>query len=639
MRSLLLLALAAVACAGRSPASSAGTGAGAVEGAASGTAPAPDACREVAAAPAPDPGCAGAPLCATADRVRVTCELRDALEARYVFFHLKPKLLASEPGAPAARFDARAHLDACVAAERALPREDDPLRFLDRVRGCTAAFHDGHLFLALPRALPTVSLGVRLRQVEDGRVLVAYRDPGVARWLDGPERAGEPGLAAGDEVVAVDGVPVAEAMGALARLVPGSSEGARRERAVDALTRRDFAYPEQRAARLTVTSGGAPRAVTLPWAASPGAAAQPLAAAWLKRTGIGGSDRVDWRGESKGAWLREASDEGLTRGDAIVPPAAAAGLTAYRGEWGQLAARLGEIDGEGGPVCYAQLLTFHTETLAVSGGAGRPLPDVLREFLAGCAARRRDLVLDLRQNEGGYLSHSSALAALLTPAGSLSPGGALLLRATAQNERVYRERSPMLGSATATAPTQAPSQTEQILSAIRDARRTHDEFTPAFLEQPLRPRDDLAFEGRVVALVSPSCMSACDRLAAMLRQSGRALLVGGPTEGAGASQQESKDQSARWVDTGGRVGVSIPNAAMGVQVAAAAGVSTAPAEQFFARLAFENRPVTPDVAYGTTRRDVLEHNAGWLEAALTSLRAARPATSREAPGELAGTVR
>ena len=49
--------------------------------------------------------------------------------------------------------------------------------------------------------------------------------------------------------------------------------------------------------------------------------------------------------------------------------------------------------------------------------------------------------------------------------------------------------------------------------------------------------------------------------------------------------------------------------------------------------------MTPDVAYGTTRRDVLEHNAGWLEAALTSLRAARPATSREAPGELAGTVR
>jgi hypothetical protein len=133
-------------------------------------------------------------------------------------------------------------------------------------------------------------------------------------------------------------------------------------------------------------------------------------------------------------------------------------------------------------------------------------------------------------------------------------------------------------------------------------------------------------------------MSACDRLAAMLRQSGRAVLVGGPTEGAGASQQESKDQSARWVDTGGFVGVSIPNAAMGVQLAAAAGVTTAPAEQFFARLAFENRPVQPDVAYGTERRDVLEHNAGWLAAAVSAVARARPAQEHERP-DVNGTVR
>ncbi len=158
----------------------------------------------------------------------------------------------------------------------------------------------------------------------------------------------------------------------------------------------------------------------------------------------------------------------------MVPGAEAAELTTYRGDGGQLAVRLGEADlGGDAPECYAQILSFHTEDLA-AGGRSRPFVEVLRDFVGGCEARHRDLVLDLRQNEGGYLSHSSALAAMLTPGGTIAPGGALLLRATAQNERVYRERSPMLGSSGPHGPGAAPSEPEQILSAIRDARRTHE---------------------------------------------------------------------------------------------------------------------------------------------------------------------
>jgi C-terminal processing protease CtpA/Prc len=120
-------------------------------------------------------------------------------------------------------------------------------------------------------------------------------------------------------------------------------------------------------------------------------------------------------------------------------------------------------------------------------------------------------------------------------------------------------------------------------------------------------------------------MSACDRLAEILKHARRGLLVGGPTEGAGASQQETKEQSARWVDREGWLGVSIPNAAMGVQVTAAAGIRQASAEVFFDQLAFENRPIEPDVAYATTLEDILQRNRGWLRAAREALqRAERP---------------
>lgn len=569
-----------------------------------------------------DPPCTG-PLCGRAERVRLTCELRDALDARYVFFHLKEKLLAAAGRPP---FDARAHLDACVAAERAVAREDDPLRFMDRFRACVAAFEDGHLFLAMPRSLPVVSVGVALRLAADGKVYVAYRDPGVARWLE-ESSARTPGerLEVGDQVVAVDGRPVRDAIEDLGRYIPASSRGARIERAVDALTRRDFAYPERREAVLAVAAGASRREVRLPWFVAGGAAQNPLLAGWLRRSGIGASDRIDWRVPSRGAWLREGGvTEGLLRGDAVVPPADAAQLHTYRGDGGQLAVRLGEAASDGTPVCYAQILSFHSENLTGSEGK-RPYLDVMREFLAGCAERDRDLVLDLRQNEGGYLSHSSAMAGMLTPRETITPGGALVLRATAQNEKVYKERSPMLGASTDQAPGHAPSEPEQILMAIRDARRAKAEYTPAFLEPPIGADEELGFRGRVVALTAPGCMSACDRLADILAHAHRATLVGGPTEGAGASQQETKEQSARWVDKDGWLGVSIPNAAMGVQVNAISSARQASAQTFFEQFAFENRPVEPDVAYATTLDDLLHGNRGWWQAARAALeRAERP---------------
>jgi hypothetical protein len=621
MRTTLLLALLATAgCARGAPHPGTGAGPEAAEPAPP-AAPA-DGCRDPQLER--DLPCAG-PLCGRAERVRLTCELRDALDARYVFFHLKEKLL-SAAGRPA--FDARGHLEACVADERAVAREDEPLRFMDRFRACLAAFEDGHLFLALPRSMSAVSLGVSLRLAADGKVYVAYRDPGVARWLEeASARAPAARLEVGDEVVAIDGQPVRERIEELGRYLPASSLGARAERAVDALTRRDFAYPERRQAVFTVAEGTARRTVTLPWFVAEGAAKNPLMAGWMKRTGVAGSDRIDWRGPSRGAWLREGGvTEGLLRGDPVVDPADAAELRAYRADGGQLAARLGEARRDGAPVCYAQLLSFHSENLTGPEGK-KPYLDVLREFLAGCAERDRDLVLDLRQNEGGYLSHSSALAGMLTPKETITPGGALLLRATAQNEKVYKERSPMLGASTEQAPGHVSSEPEQILRAIRDARRAKAEYTPAFLEPPIGADEDLGFRGRVVALTSPGCMSACDRLADILAHAHRAVLVGGPTEGAGASQQETKDQSARWVDKDGWVGVSIPNAAMGVQVNATAGARQASADVFFEQLAFENRPVEPDVPYATTRDDLLHRNRGWLAAARAALqRAERPPT-------------
>jgi hypothetical protein len=620
---LALALLAAAPLAAMRPAPSAGTGGSAASAAAEAqaaqaapaTAPVPSAVPSAdpcdpSVAP-PEAADARGSLRPAARRVAVVCALRDAMASRYVFWPVKGRALA----AGRAPVDARAHLDACVEAERAIPSEEVPLRFYDRMRRCIGAFEDGHLIVTVPGRLPAVALGVGFR-LAGGRVVVANREAELIRDLAATRGPADLAalLAPGTELLSVDGVPALEAVDTLAALVPGSSPAARRERAVDALGRRDFAHPSRAEAELLLAAPGGRRArVVLPWWVAPGADEHAVAGPWVARLGLVTSALVDWRA-SAAADADAHGRVGARRTDPIAP---AAGLRVLRGETGQVAARLGELPpaAGGAPYCYAQLLSFHTDTLA-DGEGKRPYAAVLADFVAGCERAGRDLLLDLRQNEGGYISHSTALARALVPTGATAPGGALLVRATDQNERVYTERAPVLGgSGGGDGEPLAPGR---ILAAIGEARRTNREFTPAFLERPLAPAGD-GFRGRVVALTSPACMSACDRLAGLLRASGRAVLVGGPTEGAGGSQQETKGQSARWTDPAGLLAVSIPNAAMGIQPSGFPPGADADADAFFAALAFENHPVVPHVAYATSLEDVVHANAGWRAAAEQAL--------------------
>lgn len=563
------------------------------------------------AEPAGPDACGGAPLCSVRDRVQIACELRRAVQARYVFLDVKPRLLAGEGKA----FDPRAHLDACVEGERAIRVEEEPLRFYDRMRRCTAAFEDGHLIPRVPGGLPQVALGVDLR-LAGGKVYVASREPRLAAAL--AARGGASLLEPGTEVLEIDGRPVADALAEVARHVPAGSRAARDERAVDALTRRDFAYPDRPTVTLTLARDGVRGELVLPWWSAPGAERHAIAGGWVRRTGIATTDALDWRTDPRARWGGEPRADGARRGDPIFPPAEASGLAEYAGDGGGIAARLGEGSAGGSRFCYAQLLTFHTETLERAGEEKRPLEAVVEEFVRGCNARRLDLVLDLRQNEGGYLSYSTALAAMLLPRDGIAPGGALLVRATAFNERVYRQRAP--APVRVRLPWRSGSAPEDVLDAILSARRERREFTRAFLDGEVRASEAVGgFDGRVVALVSPGCMSACERLAGLLRSGGHATLVGGATEGAGGSQQEAKDHLARWTDRSGRLSVSIPNAAMGLRPAADDGDTSA--ARFFEALAFENRPVEPHVRYATTLEDLTGYGRGWRAQAEAALRA------------------
>ncbi len=587
------------------------------------------ACGPAAPATAADPACAGRPLCSAPQRVKVACEMGEALASRYVFFTTKrasaedaffsdPPPTAAAPSTaaapPASDRSLDAHLAACVEAERAVTREDEPLRFYDRLRACTAALGDGHVILGVPSGVPTVALGVGLRRVGD-KVVVASRDERLLRKLDAGPAAGHlrEALAVGNEVVGIDGHPVRDAIAELAKLVPSSSPAARLERAVDALTRRDFLFPEARTATLTLSAHGRKATVRLPWWISPDARSTALGRAYADRVRLESSDLVSWGRARDRATTGAASGAiaGTLRTDPILPPRDARRLRELLDEHDRVAARIGEVvRRRDRAYCYLQVLSFHTDTLA-DGGERRPFSDALDGFVRGCKEKELDVVVDLRDNEGGYLANASALVSALLPRGAEAPGGALLLRATDQARAVYEERARRRQW-----PSDGPDPA-RVLPELARARRAGRDFTSAFFEAPVRASERVGgYDGRVVVLVSPTCMSACDRAAAMLRATGRAMLVGEPTEGAGGSQQEIPGEIAsRWQDADGLVSLAIPNAAMGVpREAPAPGATTADAGAFFRGLALENRPVQPDVLYAPRAEDVTEHGRGWLAA-------------------------
>ncbi len=561
-----------------------------------------EACALARAAPE-QPECGGRPLCAARERAGILCEAGEALEQRYVFFNAREIASGADGASTVGR-----HLAACVASERAIAREDEPLRFYDRLRRCTAALEDGHVLLGAPARLPTVALGVGLRRVE-GKVVVANREERLLRSLGAAGGAVlEEALAVGNEVLELDGRPVGERLEELARHLPASSAPARLERAVDALTRRDFLFPDARTASVTVAVAGRPVRVELPWWISPDGPGHPLAGAWARRLGVETTSLVGWGHERarRPAGPAAAALSGALRTDPIVPPRDAAALREQDDEQGRVAVRLGEVAaGTGRAFCYLQVLTFHTQTLS-AGGERRPFVPVVEEFVRGCKEKALDVVLDLRRNEGGYLANATGLVSALLPPGAAAPPGALVLRVTAQNRAVFEERARR-----GTWPADAPDPA-RALAALDAAARAGAEFTPAFLEAPVGPSAAVGgYDGRVVALVGPTCMSACDRAAAMLRGAGRAVLLGEPTEGAGASQQEVPGAiGTRFTDAAGRVTLAIPNAAMGVPAAAGAGAPGP--EEFFATAALEHRPVRPDVPYAPRLEDVTGHGRGWL---------------------------
>jgi hypothetical protein len=160
-------------------------------------------------------------------------------------------------------------------------------------------------------------------------------------------------------------------------------------------------------------------------------------------------------------------------------------------------------------------------------------------------------------------------------------------------------------------------QYRDLLSKTIDDNR---EYTQMFTHSSVTPSPLIGgYDKKIVALITPYCISACDITSFIFKSSERVTLIGSQSNGTGAGFINSKEITTGWEDDLKIFNTSIPNLLFGIP-----GSKTDTEILIFEqdnafKLDTENQPTVADVQYSTTRKDLLNKNIGWPEKAVEFL--------------------
>lgn len=540
--------------------------------------------------------CADLPVASNASatrRARLVCDLKDALENKYVGLNYKRAALGVDVGFL---------MEECAQIElntQSGPFED--LDFEDRVRQCLSFLRDRHISVAGHTETPTVTVGIGLIQIGD-RFYVSWTN---SRLL----ALSQSNVPLGAEVTHVNDQLLVKEVSRLESFIGAGSLAGRRRLAVQALTERDFSLP--RTATLKLTFAGSPAtSITLPWWAL-GPNQREDTRELFKKANIRStasrdpelygrySDRLDFAGYRDDLPLTQKTMLSLFD-DQLKP-----GL------------RFGVIDQQGKEFCYLQLLTFKTSRwlTSKSDSGSFPFADVFPALLHQCKQRSLPLVIDLRFNLGGNPNHPEKLAALLAkPNESIPP---LLMTMPVNNHSIRVLNKLYLGDGIPLPPEQMFLITNAYrnLEKARTERKGFLDFVPH--RNIVANSAETAFSNPIYILTGLNCMSACERFVSMLQNTGRATVMGHPTDGTSSgSWTFGPTPAAEWRDDKfDTLIVQIPNAFYAVLDRPLRENEFSVPFESNRNLLKENRPisVSDGFSYQTQLVDVLNGNQGWLD--------------------------
>lgn len=486
--------------------------------------------------------------------------------------------------------------------------------YYDLVRQCLSKFKDGHLSFGGAIRQSYIGTGIESITPIGEKYYIAAIRPNLLKKFEEISGATEGALSqkvkAGFEVIKINQRPASEEVDLLKNYITGSSDLAQTENAASIVFQRRFAYPPTASVTLLLKDPeqSAPHEVTLPWVqllSDPRSASietrQILSHRGIRR--IFELGQVSTLLESTGFTLYGPLFKNLQNKQEFVSTEDDSDVLMTTG--------IAQVNQQA--VCYLKLNTFSLDesdsgafNVKKKSPTGNTVTDLVEAFsnhLAGCEAFNSPLILDLRFNGGGNAALADKLLRLFE-----------------------KENTPKLFSAGAHL--NEPGNISYLLNLLNRTDTTHasleDRVTYETVIQTVQQDKPISdwivsyslvgarsvFSKKLIVLISPDCVSACENTAAKLKNSQRAILVGRPAHGTGFGFSTAGGAGTKFNDPLQFFDMEIPNKAFQSVVLpdtasfrsdARAMVSVVPLSQI---QFMENHPTTPHIIHENTLNDL-----------------------------------
>jgi len=553
------------------------------------------------------------------DRLEIFRQLKMAMENNYALRDIKAKRIGVDTSNLFESFLSNEEKIENVEGSKA--QAIGNLAFLDRVRKLIASYQDTHLSVKSLVAAPVIMNGLELREV-DGKFYVAAMRKKLVEFAavnsSVPEAYAK--ISLGDQILSIDGQPVDSLVARLMVYERASSDAFRRFSATRRLTTRDYAYPEMPFSDYEmIKNNGELYSVKLPYFYKNLSGATRADANYLLKE-LGFYDlknlTLTWNEQDK-TWDFASESipvEGFDRLGQV--PADLVG----KQEWvnqdveKDLALRTGFIIKGGKAYGVAQIFTFMAMAMEnTATGEKAAFEAALKAFVVELKRSEIPLIIDIRNNGGGYTSLPAAVLAAIAKTGETYPVFTRAARVTRHIRQMMEAEQPSgLGQVGYDSELTA---FDQLKLAISEGRS----HTWAIDASDKIKSSIGGYDQPVVALITPNCISSCDITSMLFEASNRVTLLGTHSNGTGAGMTSSDPFTGpSWTDTFDVIKVNIPNFLFGRPGKMDAHIHAGSA---FYDLNSENVPVHADIQYDYTIQDLFDGSRGWFSKAIEILSA------------------
>jgi len=484
------------------------------------------------------------------------------------------------------------------------------MEFLDRMQLVVAKFKDTHFGLSEKISRPFIYNGVRFIRVQ-GKIVVGSLDK---KFLAMVEKLSDTDLSAikiGDEVAAIDGVDVETKINELKDYIAGSTDEYNDMEAVRSLTLRNFKYEKKNFMRIAFKSG---RVFKLPIFVNNSMQDTP------RMDVITFMNRFDIPSDasSLGIVFDKATNKWVDSGAMAFAGYSVRnlkenlkGVTEMMDDAGSPAIRTGYYINKGKTYAVMQLMTFSTKNVKTAN-TEMPFLDAIRNFAIDAKENDLQVILDLRINGGGNGNFPAAVLSIFTEADKLYGGPSRGYRVT-QYMRNMEEQQNYQRVA-------GEDQTfgltyDDLRNVMENALDEGKAYAPMYnVTGPIGADAKVkGFNQKMVVLVTPYCISACDMTASLFKASKRATIIGTTTNGTGAGFRSSSEMNTVWTDPLRVFSTTIPNFLFGRPGADL--TQAVYGENSVSELCSENEPTVADIEYRNAPIDIVKGNLGWLQKA------------------------